>query len=198
MKAVLMSIKPRWCELIASGKKTVEVRKTNPKLETPFKCYIYCTADRRKHIADTFVPQTPLFVKNGVAKSNIGREDGLPWKLGNGKVIGEFVCDRIGKTFWTKSPANPLWVDGYDEESCLTNRELYEYSKGGTFYEWHISNLVIYDKPKELGEFLIDCKNCSKKFVGNPNCWQGCVDGCRRITRPPQSWAYVERSESDG
>ena len=43
MKSVLISIKPKWCELIVSGKKTVEVRKTKPKLETPFKCYIYCT-----------------------------------------------------------------------------------------------------------------------------------------------------------
>ena len=42
-KAVLISIQPKWCELIASGKKTVEVRKTKPKLETPFKCYIYAT-----------------------------------------------------------------------------------------------------------------------------------------------------------
>ena len=43
MKSVLMSINPRWCELIANGKKTVEIRKTKPKLEPPFKCYIYCT-----------------------------------------------------------------------------------------------------------------------------------------------------------
>ena len=41
MKAVLMSIRPKWCELIANGKKTIEVRKTRPKMETPFKCYIY-------------------------------------------------------------------------------------------------------------------------------------------------------------
>ena len=43
MKSVLISIRPMWCELIASGKKTIEVRKTRPKIETPFKCYIYCT-----------------------------------------------------------------------------------------------------------------------------------------------------------
>lgn len=45
-KSVLISIRPKWCELIASGEKTIEVRKTRPKLETPFKCYIYCTAER--------------------------------------------------------------------------------------------------------------------------------------------------------
>ena len=42
-KAVMISIRPKWCEKIASGEKTIEVRKTRPKLETPFKCYIYCT-----------------------------------------------------------------------------------------------------------------------------------------------------------
>lgn len=42
-KAVLISIRPKWCELIANGTKTVEVRKSRPKLETPIKCYIYCT-----------------------------------------------------------------------------------------------------------------------------------------------------------
>ena len=42
-KAVLISIRPEWCDLIMRGKKTIEVRKTRPKLETPFKVYIYCT-----------------------------------------------------------------------------------------------------------------------------------------------------------
>ena len=35
MKAVLISIKPKWCDLIRRGRKTVEVRKTCPKLEVP-------------------------------------------------------------------------------------------------------------------------------------------------------------------
>lgn len=42
-KAVLISIRPKWVEKIVSGEKTIEVRKTRPKLDTPFKCYIYCT-----------------------------------------------------------------------------------------------------------------------------------------------------------
>lgn len=43
MKSVLISIKPKWCDFILSGEKTVEVRKTKPKVEPPFKCYIYKT-----------------------------------------------------------------------------------------------------------------------------------------------------------
>lgn len=55
MKSVLISIQPKWCELIASGKKTIEVRKTKPKLETPFKVYIYCTKDEPLyHSGDKF------------------------------------------------------------------------------------------------------------------------------------------------
>ena len=52
MKSVLLSVHPKWCELIAGGKKTVEVRKTRPKIETPFQCYIYATKPKtRSHPA---------------------------------------------------------------------------------------------------------------------------------------------------
>ena len=48
-KAVLLSVQPKWCELIATGKKTIEIRKTKPKIKVPFKAYIYCTKDRNNH-----------------------------------------------------------------------------------------------------------------------------------------------------
>ena len=75
MKSVLISIKPKWCELIANRKKTIEVRKTRPKLETPFKVYIYETQGRT---------ETP-FVD----------EEGHYIFKGKGQVIGEFVCNNI-------------------------------------------------------------------------------------------------------
>lgn len=213
MKAVLISIQPKWCELIASGKKTVEVRKTKPKIETPFKCYIYCT--KGEHLWKT---KDRVFL-DGKYNRLI---DDLPDYLLDGKVIGEFVCDGIGTTSWLKSPDHLSWVDGYDEESCLTNRELYEYSKGDLFYEWHISDLVIYDEPKELSEFFtalsdkdIRCEHIQMRYTINGirynKCTlQNCVCEFRRlghqtdcdgyemlnpskpITRPPQSWCYVE------
>lgn len=71
MKSVLISIKPQWCELIFSGKKTVEVRKTRPKSETPFKVHIYCTKDKHGWF-------------------HFGKKERL-----DGKVIGEFVCDKV-------------------------------------------------------------------------------------------------------
>lgn len=197
MKAVMMSIQPKWCELIASGKKTVEVRKTKPKIAPPFKCYIYCTADRRKHICDTFVPQTPLFVKNGLAKSSIGREDGLQWKLGNGQVIGEFVCDRI-------SGGSGEYAVYHTEGTCLTSTEIADYIGDKYAYYWHITDLVIYDEPRELGEFKTFCnsyydgKHCDEcKYFVDGRCYEydesdcGC-HGLKPITRPPQSWCYCE------
>lgn len=46
MKNILISIRPNWCEKIASGEKTIEVRKSAPK-EVPFKAYIYATKPKR-------------------------------------------------------------------------------------------------------------------------------------------------------
>lgn len=158
MKSVLISIKPRWCELIARGEKTIEVRKTKPTIDTPFKCYIYKTT--------------------------------------TGKVIGEFVCDRVqsyyceftdggcyegissvfvddeGDEFayieWSNEGDLPYENTNLYTESCIRYDELKNYIGLGfkKFYGWYISKLNIYDKPKELSK-------CG-------------------IKRPPQSWCYVE------
>ncbi len=168
MKSVLISIRPRWCALIASGQKTVEVRKNRPKLKTPFKCYIYCTKSKnliRGDIATTI---------NYLA-------------INGGKVIGEFVCDWID--------ANPpdLLIVKEDREkatagSCLTAKEIRDYLRGNQisynlatlpdFYCWHISELKIYDKPKRVSEFD---RLRRTKFGLEPV----------SLERPPQSWCYV-------
>lgn len=176
MKSVLISIQPKWCELIASGKKTVEVRKTSPRLETPFKCYIYMTKGFASY------PVT----KNGAPM--------ICHDNGGGHVIGEFVCDNIGKGTSQMG-------------SCLTMQEIGDYANGGDVYGWHISDLVIYDKPKELREFyercspLLPCSGCDylKYTQVNANEWDyDCtVQGLIPITRPPQSWRYVEGVTDD-
>ena len=136
-KAVLISIQPKWCELIASGKKTIEVRKTKPKLETPFKCYIYCT--------------------QGKGHNDILWCSGVIGKMSdksNGKVIGEFTCDVI----YQYSNANIEGINISEEDmkatSCLTCQELIDYEFSSSpkdfcmyrvgLYGLHISDLVIY------------------------------------------------------
>lgn len=188
-KAVMLSIRPEWCQKIAFGEKTIEVRKTKPKLETPFKCYIYCTRD--KHLA---------FMQNQTGTNLIACMDvdaAIPvgGAIGNGKVIGEFTCDRIYEIRKRGIPENFDYCylsfnewgnDDIEVEiraisaSCVSKEELNAYgAKAPLLYGWHISDLRIYDAPRELSEFtgLRDTRFGAAPYD---------------IKRAPQSWCYVE------
>lgn len=132
-KAVMLSVRPKWCEKIISGEKTVEVRKAVPKVEQPFECYIYCT-------------------RSGVARGALGKQ---------GKVIGEFVCEQI-KDYGIVRPE----TYGEYAGTGLSAAEMAAYSAGRPVYGWRISDLRIYDTPRELTAY--------------------------GIKRPPQSFCYVE------
>ena len=208
MKSVLISIQPKWCELIASGKKTVEVRKTKPKLETPFKCYIYCTQGDWLTSVNGVVQKPNKMVIDLTADSEIQEL--------NGKVIGEFVCDKIydiAPHFDTPTFPNQ-YICGWEygkEFDCLSFEELTSYLNGKQGYGWHISDLVIYDKPKELREFYTQCKEYPKTgTIGTPKKCRKCkyqytwilaskcrIDGTMPIKRPPQSWCYVEQLKGE-
>lgn len=157
MRAVLLSVKPKWCELIASGIKKLELRKTKPRIETPFKCYIYETkATKSSKYFNTFHKNT------------------------SGKIIGEFVCDAIIPISITYSDMNSNISMREFPGTSMTDREIIAYLGNGVKgYCWHISNLIIYDEPKELSEFEIK-KDCGGYFK-----WH-------KLSRPPQSWCYVE------
>lgn len=189
-KAVLISIRPKWCEKIANGEKNIEVRKTKPKLDPPFKCYIYCTLPKYPH------------------EDFIATDYPRPQFYGGGKVIGEFTCDRIYEIRKRGIPENfdycylSLNEWGNDDieteiraisASCVSKEELNAYgAKAPLLYGWHISDLHIYDTPKELSEFKTlcrvdaDCCACPYYNYTKMDC-----DG-RVIGRPPQSWCYVD------
>lgn len=173
-KAVMLSIRPKWCEKIASGEKTIEVRKTRPKLDTPFKVYIYCT-------------------QSGVALGAWGK---------HGKVIGEFTCDRINRLAPENEPYGIYDIDDdYVLQTCLENGALWDYGHGTPLFGWHISNLKIYDTPKELTEFHTwkKCKSCSKSGYESTACIydENCMVPVA-ITKAPQSWCYVEDGLDNG
>lgn len=195
MKAVMLSIQPKWCEKIASGKKTVEIRKTRPKIETPFKCYIYCTLQGSPEFFEAL--QNKLGTYEALCKWN--REN---WGNKKGKVIGDFVCDRIEEIgFSPEMHGKYICRDqSFIEQSCVPFEHMFDYLEDGYGYGWHISDLVIYDKPKELSEFKTKCNGvcvdtkrhirCSRLYVDGFMC-----DGTKPITRAPQSWCYVEVQE---
>ena len=180
MKSVLISIQPKWCKLIASGKKTVEVRKTKPKLETPFKVYIYCTNTR------PFLVWGDVFRGNWETEfthlSGYNRNDAEKiWDVFNGKVMGEFVCDEIFPIRVFENGSIQDYMCHEMERSCVPYDDISEYiGKDKTGYGWHISDLIIYDEPKELGTF-------SKYGFDHP-VW---------LKRPPQSWCYVEQGGTE-
>lgn len=164
-KAVLLSIRSEWCVKIASGEKTVEVRKTSPRIDMPFKCYIYCTQAS---------PYNPCVLWHYRRQNSTVYDSFF-----TARVIGEFVCDwivyldmdSIGLGYYGEDKF--LYIDTFDGDSkcntCLTRKEIFDYTKGKRPYGWHISDLVIYEKPKKLEEF--------------------------NLTRAPQSWQYVEELE---
>ena len=178
MKAVLLSIRPEWCEKILSGEKTVEIRKTRQKLEPPFKCYIYCT----------LAGSDSLFMD--VLNRDVAAWNRGGWPEKKGRVIGEFICDdirRIGPEYCVVKEDIESAISG----SCLTVPQVKDYA-GWTsglsyadlkdLYGWHISDLRIYDRPRKLQEFT-GLRNT--RFGMEPV----------EITRPPQSWRYVEDAE---
>lgn len=169
MKAILMSIQPKWVKKIVNGKKTIEVRKTRPKIETPFKVYIYCTKGKEVLVTDKVVSWTK-------------------------EVIGEFVCDMI-EEFQIKGALGvrfKRFTALY--ETCLKVKEMRDYAGNSPIlYGWHISALKIYDKPKELGAFRKPCDYAGKGYACYPDNCERCP--WNTVTRAPQSWAYVEELE---
>ena len=213
MKAVLISIQPKWCELIASGKKTIEVRKTRPKIEAPFKVYIYCTQ------ASPYNPVLPMKYEKKGGNIYIGGKKYAEFLTS--RVIGEFTCDGITEyegefyddetqesikkiihtTDWDGCPdvdysfiAENGEENGLCKSSCLDWEELRNYMGAGinTFFGWHISDLKIYDKPKELREFVKYRADWGFRAVIGALTGLDCNE---YITRPPQSWMYVEEKE---
>lgn len=155
--AVLLSIRPEWVEKILGGEKTLEIRKSYPRLDVPFKCYIYMTRGYASY---------PTNEGTMICHNNGGQ-----------CVVGEFVCDYIERM---RYPEGGL-VDAIDAEmSCLTAKEIIEYSGGKRLYGWHISDLKVYKEPKLISDFLVEDNR---------------TYDCPQLTpmrRPPQSWCYVE------
>ena len=207
MKEVLLSIRPKWCEKICheigtdkNGKpiyeKEIEVRKTKPSILTPFKVYIYCTNQKING-------EILLTYDKKVEGRNRGfRENGdIPLA---GKVIGEFICDNI-----EEFSVGSLRSDDIENLACLSYSEMIDYfykpeeldgktAKHG--YAWHISQLKIYDKPKELNEFVRPCSykgicySCDR-FMPNGSGDRNFRFCNTKITCPPQSWMYVQALE---
>lgn len=221
MKSILISIQPKWCALIANGKKTVEIRKTNPRLKTPFKCYIYCTKASKKHqtICGSMVlnsdelyrhPEQGIKYGNSIELMCCNKSYNADNFL-NGKVIGEFVCDEINKFTAeftdgeTYEDIRYHYLDEYDEEQemIVVSNELDNPNNSWICKE---SCLFFDDFKNYIGInfhdipfytwHISDLKIYDRpKSLGEFNHCGENYHFNSVITRPPQSWCYVKSLE---
>ena len=198
-KSVLISTQPKFCHKIIDGEKRIELRKTKPNLDTPFKACICCSAGSYKWQKDIW--STAYFPPSGEC-TNMSQ-----------MVIGEFVCDDI-KTYYANDFVGAVDLDGTEitepkdgvfaywipkeeeKEICLPYEEIKAYGNGKTLYGWHISDLKIYGKPRELSEFrkagFMTEEDWLFNLYPNTHCHYEAWAKKFEITRPPQSWCYVE------
>ena len=203
-KAVLLPVHPKWLEKICHKvgvnddgspvyEKGDEIRKNRPKEKVPFRVYLYCTKPKTKH-------DWGLCLENGDVGlvCNCNYDDAIRngMKILSGKVIGEFICDDITKIIkcgsrFVAEGSTEAETNRIARSSCLDFDDMKKYLGAKDGYAWHISNLVIYDEPKELNEFR-----------GNPcnavlDIQESCTScGKCGLKRPPQSWCYVEGVET--
>ena len=195
MKAVMKSVSTQICEKVTCGDCTILVSKTAPKYKVPFKGYIYCCKAKSQWRYSDY---------EGAYENSKGEI-----VYAQQHIIGEFMCDEIIE--WQYDKGHQYYVDYPDdctsyfpylkchsEATGLKCSEIENYGKGKTLYGWHISELKIYDKPKELSEFYRPCSysgicySCNRfRPNGTPNDKPN--DFCdSTITRAPQNWCYVE------
>lgn len=186
-QAILMSIRPEWLALILIGKKTIEIRKSMPKCELPIDVYLYCTKSK---------PILAMAKKDGKGIPMIdGWEDAFKDKYDiNGKVVAKFALTTRQELKYVKwqIPHEHL----HDQiVGNMTFQQIIEYSNGKPIFAWHIDDLVIFDKPKELGEFYKSDYTEAMDYwewarAGDGGSMIPCPLSAYRLTKAPQSWQY--------
>lgn len=182
MKAIMISIQPKYVADILNGKKTLEIRKTMPKCDYPIDVYIYCTKDTSYQ-----------FHKNYVKC--------------NGKVVAKFTLNKVEEQKQDFYKGNDK--DFY-KHCCLQPKELFDYIGHKKWYAWHIDNLEIFDSPRELSEFYgnFTQKRYERIFGNNTIELDKKYGGLRQptksgyeyvypLTKAPQSWCYIEVEEDE-
>lgn len=207
MKSIITSVSPYLCEKIASGDCRMLVKKSAPK-EVPFKDYIYATRPKKFYKCGAVSTSNELlWLANGKIEMGDGFKfwaDGDEYQCLNGRIIGEFICNEVEEFHeWELSPQGKFAdfererLEKFLTDACLSEEEVVRYRENLPYYKplygWHISNLKIYDKPKELSEFYIPCKEKSCRECDAEREYDVCAVGRRKpITRPPQSYMFVE------
>ena len=185
-RAILISIKPKWVADILTGRKTIEVRKTAPKCDLPIDVYIYETRDEEPLVFDLSY-EKDMDILDKVCNSR-------------GKIVAKFTLNKVEKICFN----NASWESDFTppmeimDKACLTHNEIENYLNG-TGYAWHISDLQIFDKPKNLDDDEFH-KIGFDKYYWSDHSHEGYLQWANTLAdlivhKAPQSWQYVEVEE---
>jgi len=185
-KSILLSIKPKYVADILNGKKTIEVRKVSPKCDLPIDVYIYCTNDNDLLCQLDNEWNTIRVVRGAKLKS-----------ICNGRVVAKFTLRKVEEIFtpsYITEDDNDYScdIDELLKQSCLTEEELTNYigEDNYHFFTYHIEDLVIFDKPKELSEFK---KKHYPQYAGMSK--NTIHYELEPIIKAPQSYCFIEVNE---
>ena len=211
-KAILISINPNPCCDILNLIKDWEMRTTAPKewldylygitsvKPKPRKCYIYCTSHKNYHKSLYIVCEEDGggYDVDYYNPCCLEDEDERDFLL-NSQVVAEFTLNEVYPFFLTDKRS---WNDEgfrtlFWEHAHLTLEKLHKYVGEKAFYAWEISNLYVYDKPKEISEFRKPSTFSLEQLreFGLPYTEEMYKDMTTKgkwfLTRAPQSWCYV-------
>ena len=160
---IIISLCPKWCKLILSGKKTVELRKSRPRIEPPFHVYLYETkAGKGQVVGECICYKIEKYRADFTSDScyeDIRRID-----------VNEDSEEEEDVFITSNEFENPN--DCYlCKKSKLTFEEIKQYIFNGKsgffeFYGWYLAKVTEYKKARQLSAL--------------------------GLQRAPQSWCYVK------
>ena len=191
MKAIILGCSPQECNRILNGDQSLLIRKIKLKDDLPIDVYIYCTKgkpylyrvddDNRFELSNKARPLEEEYVKD--------------YNASNGKVVAKFTLNKVER-FDTRLGHPKLYIGACISDTwCLENNY---HDKDYNAYAWHIDNLEIFDKSKELNEFKAYCDEdfCHCYYGKCPKCSHLVYEDenlCdKKLTHAPKTWCYCE------
>lgn len=223
-KSILMSVQPKWLVKILNGEKTIEIRKTMPKCELPIDVYLYCTKSKPFLYEEWYGNEYKItYTKEWQERAN--EEDytsyekfaiGDPYESLNGLIIAKFTLNKVEEVVDYRSSYrinnDVAHTNEVARNSCLDFNDMKTYLKGKNGYAYHIDNLVIFDKPKELSEFMITnvkegwtyyFKACEgfpplpkETYIGLIDRGRAPIYCYKTLSKAPQSWQYAYKDKN--
>lgn len=189
-KSILITLSAEKIVEILNGNIIILIQKIKPKCELPIDVYIYCAKEKSYKDILRFIDDEEL----------------------NSKVIAKFTLNTVEELSLSEGPMPyDYWLSGYQEASDevvkdmgMTFIEFIDYHVRDTrttkkipylvSYAWYINDLVIFDKPKEIGEFYKVNPDIEKEELPKYLLWAYTEEELPKylpLTKAPRNWKYI-------